>query len=148
MYENVKIVISPGAFLLPSVYDEFAKTLKDNHGIDSIAVKHPSANAEDSESITLRHDVDNMRQAILEILDNEKKDVVLFTHSYGGKVGSSACEGLTKAARGEGNTGILRVIYCSAFALKKGQDLRSAAGQEYPHPNFRFEVGEKNHISS
>lgn len=140
MTANIKVVISPGAFLLPGFYDEFRKTLRDSHGIDSIAVKHPSANAEAAETITLQKDVENMHHVILHILDNEKKDVVLFTHSYGGIVGSSACEGLSKAARGENKTGVVRVIYCTAFALEKGRSLQEAMSQEARNPDLKLDV--------
>lgn len=147
MTENVKVVISPGAFLMPYFYDEFRDTLKKNHGIESIAVKHRSANAEKSEQIGLQHDVENMQRAILDILDTEKKDVVLFAHSYGGIVASSACEGLSKAVRGEGSNGIIRVVYCTAYALEKGQSLEDALSQGRPrNSSIKVDVSSEHQL--
>jgi pimeloyl-ACP methyl ester carboxylesterase len=72
---------------------------------------------------------------------DERKDVVVVAHSYGGVVASAAVNGLDKIARGAANKpcGVVKVVFLSAFALDKGQSLLGILGGNFL-PWMRVEV--------
>jgi len=64
-------------------------------------------------------DSDYVRENILKVLDEDKKDVLVVMHSYGGIPGTNASHGLGKEQRkAEGKqTGIVNLAYVTVGAL-------------------------------
>lgn len=85
---------------------------------------------------------------ILPILNNEKHDVIMVLHSYGGLPGGAAALGLSKKARwAQGKTtGVIGQIYYAALLQKGGDgtDVLTAVGGDLG-PGFRPDVSLKPH---
>lgn len=125
---NVTILVVPGSFVTPPLYDGLIKTIRDQ-GYDAKAIELLSAN--DGTRLpapTTADDAEHIRQDILSILDDpaEPKDVVLALHSYSGVPGSSAVKGLSKADRlSQGKkTSVISIAYMAAFLLPRGKSNR------------------------
>lgn len=112
-------VIVPGAWHPAVCFEALAKRLE-RLGYPIRAVDHKSVGAEPPLQ-SFDPDVEQVHNVIEE--EAEKgQDVVVFMHSYGGMVGTEACQGLGKKAREPaGKTGgIVKLIYCCAFMVPEG----------------------------
>lgn len=124
------IVLVPGAWCTPVVYDTLRATLT-SRGLPSTAIAHPSIGAEPP-SKTLADDVAHLRSELVSLID-KGKDIILVLHSYGGVVGSGAVEGLGSAERAQQGKpgGVIMVVYMSAFAIPKGKSLLDMLGGRF-----------------
>lgn len=124
------IVLVPGAWCTPIVYDALRATLT-SRDLPSTAIAHPSIGAEPP-SKTLTDDVAHLRSELVSMI-NKGKDIILVLHSYGGVVGSGAVEGLGKAERAQQGKqgGVVMVVYMSAFAIPKGKSLLDMLGGRF-----------------
>ncbi|KAL2193720.1 Alpha/beta hydrolase fold-1 [Corynascus similis CBS 632.67] len=122
------IVIAPGAWQLPTAWDEFRSVLA-RAGYESHHVALPSVGGTELPLTGLAEDVAAVRTVIAPLADRGD-DIVLLCHSSGGVVGSNAIEGYDIAARkAEGKIGgVIRIVYLSAFMLPKGKSLLDMLG--------------------
>lgn len=120
-------ILVPGSFVTPSEYDKVIGLLEQKGrkyqtvGLATVndGSKMPPATYED--------DVSLIRSAVLNVLDNEKRNVVLVMHSYGGIPGSSAIQGLSPQDRSTAGqtTAVTGLVYIASFLPILGESLRS-----------------------
>jgi len=122
------VVIVPGAWQKPVVWDGFRATL-DKAGYESTHVALPTTGGVETPLAGLAEDVAAVRD-VLKPLVGQGKDVVILCHSSGGVVSSNAVEGFDSASRkAEGEAGgVVRVVFLAAFMLPKGQSLLGMLG--------------------
>lgn len=130
--QKASVVIMPGSFTTPPFYDPLVNTLR-GQGFDAKAIPLLTANDGSVQPApTADDDAAHIRQTVTSILDDASnpQDVVLALHSYSGIPGSSALEGLGRAARtAQGkHTAAVGVVYMASFCLPRGQDSRSFLG--------------------
>jgi pimeloyl-ACP methyl ester carboxylesterase len=122
------VVIVPGSWQLPIVWDEFRSVLE-GAGHEAHHVALPSIGGTTLPLTGLPEDVAAVRD-VLNPLVAQGKEIVLLCHSSGGIVGSNAVEGFDVAARqaaGE-QGGVVRIVYLAAFMLPQGQSLIGLLG--------------------
>lgn len=139
-------VIIPGATQNPTHYGYLAYLLQ-QAGYPTYSALLPSVGA--SDKTTIEDDMTYIRnRMILPIPDNEKYDVIMVLHSYGGLPGGAAALGLSKKARlAQGKTTrVIGQIYYVALLQKggDGMDVLTAAGGDLG-PGFRPDVSLEHH---
>lgn len=124
------VVIVPGAWQLPVVWDEF-RSILDRAGYNAYHVALPSIGGTELPLTGLPEDVAAVRKTLDSLVD-EGREVVMLCHSSGGVVGSNAIEGYDVAAREKAGKkgGVVRIVYLSAFMLPKGKSLIEMLGGE------------------
>jgi pimeloyl-ACP methyl ester carboxylesterase len=120
------ILIVPGAWQTPFHYSVLHSSLASlSHRVFTLS--HPSNSLVGPWTASWQDDVANISAAIEReaALGNE---VVLVCHSYGGLPGSEACKGLLVGdyAGNAGKGGVKGVVYVSAVALSRGQEIPEA----------------------
>jgi len=136
------ILIIPGAWQLPTVWDGF-RGLLTKAQYPSVHVALPSVGGTTLPLTGLAEDVAAVRSHLSPIVE-DGKDVVVVCHSSGGVVCSNAVEGFDKKTqRVEGKKGkkggVVRIVYVSAFMLPQGQSLLGMLGGQ-PLPWMVVEV--------
>jgi len=128
---NPTVVFSPGAWILPDIFDGVISHLA-TAGFTAEAVGHPSIGAEPPTK-GLADDVENFRARLLRLVDGEGKDVVVVCHSYGGCVGACAVNGLgaVQRAREGKKGGVVMVAFMTAFAIPEGRSLLDMLGGQW-----------------
>lgn len=118
--QQTTFVLVTGAWHVPSCFDLIAKPLRDA-GYKVVCKKHASVGAEPPVT-SFDPDVEILRKAVKEEAD-QGQDVVVFMHSYGGMVGTEACNGLDKASRESAGKkgGVVKLIYCAALMALEGK---------------------------
>jgi len=114
---NPVVVLIPGSFGSAACYSRMKPFLK---GYEFVDVAFPSADPEDALSVTCQRDITHVRDAFMQPLIDEGKDVVVVVHSYGGVI-SACCKGLdkvTRASRGQRGGVIGLVLICSNIVLE------------------------------
>jgi pimeloyl-ACP methyl ester carboxylesterase len=127
------IVFFAGAFADPSCFDALAALLR-KAGYPAVYAKVPSLNPADPTSVSTAKDAEETRNSILLPLLDDGKDVVIFTHSYGGVVGGQAAAGLSKNARSTAGKpgGIIGLVYLVGNIVGEGESLLEAVGGAFP----------------
>ncbi|KAI8316398.1 hypothetical protein K4K61_007302 [Colletotrichum sp. SAR11_59] len=122
------VLIVPGAWQLPSAFQPFATELASADFNTSI-VALPTVGGTTTPLASLSDDVAAVRTE-LDKLVSDGKEVVIYSHSYGGVVASNAVEGYDVATRtAAGSTGgVVSIVYASAFMLPKGSSLLDLLG--------------------
>ena len=92
MSDGLTLVFIHGSWHRPICYDKVIKLLRDEHGIECIAVALPSTS--NNPDATFKDDLDAARDAVLS-QTTKGRDVIVVAHSYGGIVGGSCIKGLT-----------------------------------------------------
>ncbi len=122
------IVIVPGSWQLPLVWDEF-RALLARAQYQSYHVDLPSVGGTTLPLTGLAEDVAAV-QSVVQGFADCGDEIILLCHSSGGVVGSNAVEGYdiaTRKAAGK-KGGVTRVVYLSAFMLPAGQSLLGMLG--------------------
>lgn len=124
------VVLVPGAWQRSSGFDTVQQKLG-HLGYPTVLVDHLSTGAEPP-TIELTDDVNNLRQVLQRLVD-EERDVVVIAHSYGGVVASCAVEGFDVAelSKSGKNGGVIMLAYLSAFVLPKGKSLMDGLGGQW-----------------
>ncbi|KAH6649102.1 Alpha/beta hydrolase fold-1 [Truncatella angustata] len=128
------ILLVPGAFGTPAGFEKLAEFLR-AAGFSTHPGAYPSCNPTDPTTATSQKDIAYLRDNVLiPLLDQEKRDVVIIAHSYGGVVAGGAAKGLDKPARtGKGHsTSVTGLIYVAGNITLEGETLREAVGGVYP----------------
>lgn len=127
-------VLVPGSFVTPVEYDKVI-TLLESKGHSVKAVELLSVNdGSRMPPATFEEDVSHIRSAILDVLDNEKRNVVLVVHSYSGVPGSSAVSGLSiKDRESAGHqTAVTGIVYIASFLPVLNESLRDIMKDHMP----------------
>ncbi|KAH6849879.1 Alpha/Beta hydrolase protein [Chaetomium sp. MPI-CAGE-AT-0009] len=122
------IVIVPGAWQLPSAWDDFRAVLA-RAGHQNYHVSLPSIGGTELPLTGLPEDVAAVRHVVGGLADHGD-EIVLLCHSAGGVVGSNAVEGYDIASRKAAGKvgGVIRIVYLSAFMLPKDKSLMDMLG--------------------
>jgi alpha-beta hydrolase superfamily lysophospholipase len=122
------VVIVPGSWQLPLVWDEFRAVLA-RANYQSYHVALPSVGGTELPLTGLPEDVAAVQHVIGGLADHGD-EIILLCHSSGGVVGSNAVEGYDVASRKAAGKkgGVVRVVYLSAFMLPKDQSLLGMLG--------------------
>lgn len=142
-------VLVPGASQNPGHYGYLLHLLQ-SHGYPTLSALLPSTGT--GENVTSQDDTDYvLKRMLLPVLDTEKHDVILITHSYSGIPGSAAALGLGKAdrvAKGK-STSVLGQVFIAAILTQggDGRDLVTAfGGQLPPHMGVDVSVHLDSHL--
>ncbi|KAL9049878.1 MAG: hypothetical protein Q9162_006962 [Coniocarpon cinnabarinum] len=128
------IVLLPGAFITIATFDPLLPHLHEL-GFPTIVASYPSASSAEPYSASVTKDTEHIRnRALLPLLDDNGKDVILFAHSFGGIVGVGAAVGLgPKSREGKSYKGrVLGLFYVAATILPEGRSLRDLTGGQLP----------------
>ncbi|KAM0411149.1 hypothetical protein ACHAPD_010976 [Fusarium lateritium] len=112
------VVIIPGSFASPSLYEPLAQSFA-RHGIQSEIVDLPSVGRKEGRNpATMSDDVDEIVSVVEKLLD-EDREVILLAHSYGGVPATQCLEALSQKARqSQGKKGgVSNIIYLAGVAL-------------------------------
>ena len=127
------LVFFPGAFAEPSCFDRLVPHFQ-KAGYPSVYARIPSLNPSDPASISTNNDASETRKnVLLPLIEEQHKDVIIFTHSYGGVVGGAAAAGLSKASRASRNEagGVVGLVYLVGNIVSEGETLLQAIGGAY-----------------
>ncbi|KAK4214363.1 hypothetical protein QBC37DRAFT_421473 [Rhypophila decipiens] len=120
--EPFTIVICPGAFPLPRIYEPLIADFNERQhtAICMVQQYHPTSSTQTLP--TVNPDSEYLRHSVLDPLLSEGKDIVVFAHSYGGIYAPASLEGISKQERRakglEG--GVVAVVLCAASIARKG----------------------------
>jgi pimeloyl-ACP methyl ester carboxylesterase len=119
------ILIVPGSFSPPSMYQSIVDDLNST-GYDATAIYLPTVgDSKKVSGVTLADDAAAIQGELRDLIDEQGKDVILVTHSYGGIAGAEGAKGFSKTIR-EANQqrgGIVRLVYVTALIARVGQSL-------------------------
>jgi pimeloyl-ACP methyl ester carboxylesterase len=114
------IVISPGAFCPPVLYEDVASVLRSS-GYEVHIVSHRSIGTPYSPPPTMYDDAAQIHDLLVSLAD-QGKEVVLVMHSYGGMPGTEAVKGvsiLERKAQGKPG-GVSHLLYVAALIAEVG----------------------------
>lgn len=134
-------VLLPGSFVTPVEYDKMITLLEGKgHSVKPVELLSVSDGSR-MPPATFEDDVSHIRSAILELLDNEKQNVVLVVHSYSGVPGSCAVSGLSiKDRKSAGReTAVTGIVYVASFLPALNESLRDIMKDHMPE-DFRAGV--------
>ena len=137
-------VILPGAGQTPSHY-AYLQHLLLSQGYGVISALLPTLGT--SSPVTIDDDAEFIRsRMLLPLLDGEKHNVIMISHSYSGVPASAAAKGLGKSDRAADGkeTSVLGQIFIAAMLQKggDGKDLIEACGGQLP-PHIRVDVSDR-----
>lgn len=114
------LVIVPGSFCPAKNYKSQIESLA-KQGVQAIAVDLPSIGRRPEGAATMTDDAEAIAKVVEPLLD-QGKEVVLFTHSYGGIPGTQSLKAISKKSReAQGKTGgVDTVIYLTSIILQPG----------------------------
>ncbi|KAI1460962.1 alpha/beta-hydrolase [Annulohypoxylon moriforme] len=117
------VVLVPGAWSVPAMYNKLADALEAKAFTIHVPAL-PSNNGARPPNASHADDVAVVREVVKSDVD-EGNDVFLIMHSYGGVVGTSAVEGLSRKDRQAKGLpgGVVHLLYLSAYLLAKGQSV-------------------------
>lgn len=126
------ILIVPGAFGTPAGFDKLLPYLEEAGFLTSPG-PYPSYDPSDPATATCQNDITSLRNNYLLPLLEQKKDVVILGHSYGGVVAGGAAKDLDKPTRqAQGLTSdVLGLIYVAGNITMEGESLASAVGGKH-----------------
>ncbi|KAL8808161.1 MAG: hypothetical protein Q9182_000225 [Xanthomendoza sp. 2 TL-2023] len=111
-----------GALHQASIWDALRSSLE-AHSYPSSAAKLPSSGGRHVSSHL--EDTAFVREELETLIIQEKKEVIVVMHSYGGLVGSNAVSGLEAAGREAkgGKGGIVHCVFITAYVVPTGKSL-------------------------
>lgn len=119
-------LLIPGSFATPAAYTKLINALhacgQDVRILDLLSVNDSSRQP----PATMQDDAAHIRQAVISILDDDHRSVVLVAHSYGGIPTTCALKGLNKNDREDAGktTAVTGLLYLASFILSEGEYLR------------------------
>ncbi|KAI0101000.1 Alpha/beta hydrolase fold-1 [Nemania sp. FL0031] len=125
------LVLVPGAF---GTTEGFSKIIPLLEGIETHPGDYPSCEPEDPSTASCTDDITALKRILVHLLDEQKKDVVILAHSYGGIVAGGAAKDLDKDTReGQGHpNAVVGLIYVAGNITLENESLLKAIGGKYP----------------
>lgn len=127
-------VLVPGSFATPAEYDKIVGLLEgQSHTVKTVELASVNDGSRQPPA-TMEDDASEIRSVVLNILDGDKRHVVLVVHSYGGVPGSSAMQGLgTKDRESAGHdTAVTGIVYIASFLPVFNESLRDIMWEHMP----------------
>lgn len=120
------VVLVPGAWTAPAAFHKLVAIL-DAKGFAVYVPALPTNNGHRPPDSSFDDDVQAVRQAVQRPVEDEGKEVIVFMHSYGGVVGTTALRGLTRQDRETQGLpgGVVHLLYAAAFLLALDQNIRT-----------------------
>jgi pimeloyl-ACP methyl ester carboxylesterase len=123
------LVISGGCWLRPAIYDSIANLLRDA-GYEVHVLDHKSNQVsttfKDGAEPTYADDVAQVRALYTQLIEQQNKEVLLVTHSYGAIPALDASEGFSRKERqsgGGGEGGIVGMVALASLIPKQGKQV-------------------------
>ncbi len=127
-----------GAFHSASCWDKVRSSLE-KHSYHTVSISLPSVGA--GSTVTSHHeDTAAIHKVLSRLIVEERKDVVLVMHSYGGVPGSEAVRGLEKSVREQETAeacGVIHCVYITAFLVPTGASFLGLLGGNLPDAVIR-----------
>jgi pimeloyl-ACP methyl ester carboxylesterase len=125
------LIFVPGGWHTPSTFEPTTSLLSEA-GYHCISISLPTIGSELRNEPAPQNwnlDVAAIRNTLLEHID-QGRDVVLIVHSYGGTVGSEACNNLGKTHRESQGLrgGVIKLVYLTAVVMDIGHYIWEATG--------------------
>lgn len=119
------VVLVPGAWTAPGAYQKLVNNLEAK-AFTVHAPALPTNNGHRPPDSSFDDDVQAVRRVVQGLVD-DGKEVLLFMHSYGGVVGTTAVRGLTQKDREEQGLagGVAHLLYAAGFMLALNQNIRT-----------------------
>ncbi|KAH8892199.1 alpha/beta-hydrolase [Thozetella sp. PMI_491] len=128
------ILLVPGAFGTPASFDQLLPYLTEA-GFSTFPASYPSCNPSNAATVSCLNDIVSIREkALLPLLDQEGKNVIILAHSYGGVVAGAAAKNLdlqTRKSQGK-PVGVIGLVYIAGNITLDGESLLEAVGGAYP----------------
>ena len=132
------LVFVPGFFHPASCWDNVRSSLE-KYSFQTVVISLPSVGA--GSTVTSHHeDTAAIRKVLSQLIVEEREDVILVMHSYGGVAGSEAVRGLEKSVRGKETAGACGVIHCgyvTAILVPTGASALGLLGGNLPDAVIR-----------
>lgn len=132
------IIFVPGAFHPASCWDNVRSSLE-KYSFQTVAISLPSVSA--GSDVTSHHeDAAAIRKILSQLIIDDRKDVILVMHSYGGVPGSEVVRGLEKSVREKetvGACGVIHCVYVTAFLVPTGASFLGLLGGTLPDAVIR-----------
>ena len=128
------ILMIPGAWLPSSTYQPLLDVLE-KAGFPTVYSRLTSLNPPDPSATSIAADAAAIREkALLPLIEDEGKEVVLVMHSYGSLPGGAAAIGLgVKERRRQGKKGgVLGLIPIAAFVIPENTSMADGLGGQFP----------------
>ncbi|KAK7921632.1 hypothetical protein PG985_009654 [Apiospora marii] len=124
--ESRSVVIVPGAWTAPAAFHKLVGIL-DAKGFVVYVPALPTNNGHRPPDSSFDDDVQVVRQVVQRLVKDERKEVIVLMHSYGGVVGTTALRGLTRKDREAQGLpgGVVHLLYAAAFLLALHQSIRT-----------------------
>lgn len=121
----------PGAWVSLAIYYPITEELR-KHGYCAFGVMLPSADANPSHE-DFGEDVKAVRDKLVQLVEDEQRDVVLVSHAYSGMLACEAPVGLGKKERKEKGLkgGVTRLVFVQAYVGAEGF-CPMPEGKEFP----------------
>lgn len=136
--EKPTIVFCHGAWHTPAHFEPVQQLFESN-GYPTRCPRQPSCGAVPP-NVSMYEDARALRLVLEDLVEGQRKYVVLVLHSYGGIVGTQATDhSLAKQTREHLGLpgGVLGLLYMCAFVLPLGQSLQGLLGAPPPHVTIR-----------
>lgn len=137
------IVLSPGAWISTSFYQDFANIfMASGHPVHF--APYPSLNPADPKTADCKHDADAISKILRPLVEDQGRDVVLVMHSYAGMPAAAAASGLSKTKRMKEakKGGIIGLVFIAAFLVPEGLTCAGLQGGKLPHWIIQDKVSE------
>ncbi|KAL2829289.1 hypothetical protein BDW59DRAFT_142441 [Aspergillus cavernicola] len=127
------IVLIPGAWFTPAIYEPFLKAFN-SHGHPTHYAGYPSLDPINPTIADCKTDTDVIARTLRSLVEDEGRDIVLVMHSYAGMPGAAAAKGLGKVERKrEGRSGgVLGMVFIAAFLVPEGASCAGLQGGSLP----------------
>ena len=128
------ILMIPGSWLSPSTYQPLLDILE-KADFPTMYSRLTSLNPPDPSTTSITADAAAIREkALLPLIEDQGKEVLLVMHSYGGLPGGAAAVGLgVKERRRQGKKGgVLGLILITAFVIPENTTMADGLGGQLP----------------
>ena len=142
------ILMIPGAWLSSSTYQPLLDVLE-KAGFPTVYSRLTSLNPSDPPTTSIAADAAIIRRdALLPLVEDQGKEVILVMHSYGGLPGGAAAVGLgVRERRREGKKGgVLGLIPITAFIIPEDTSLADGLGGRLPNWVLRDNVSHQSSL--
>lgn len=136
------IVLIPGAWHLPAIYDKMIGILESRGyscspfplpSVGALAVDDALRMGAELTTKNFKDDVREITDHITALVEQDERDVIVVSHSYSGMPVGEALEGLSKQERHAKGLkgGVTRLVFIMSFAVPPGFQ-PTAGGKKYP----------------
>ncbi|KAK8022081.1 prolyl aminopeptidase protein [Apiospora rasikravindrae] len=124
--EQPTVVLVPGAWTAPEAYHKLRNALEAKAFTVHVPAL-PTNNGHRPPDSSFDDDVQAVRRLVQKLVKDDGKEVIMLMHSYGGVVGTTALQGLTRKDREAQGLpgGVVHLLYAAAFLLALNQNIRT-----------------------